>query len=177
VPATCKETTTSDYDRILENHILPVFGEMKVDDITEGKIKGLLFEKVNEGLAGSKVCHLKNVISGVLTDAVDDDLISINPTLNLGRRFMKKVYDAMEAQKVANGDENEGKPNPLSQKELRLLLKTAQKHYPGHYPLFLLLARTGTRIDEALGLKWDDIDFNGRFIILKRSLSRGKIST
>ena len=48
-----------------------------------------------------------NVISGVLTDAVDDDLISVNPTLNLGRRFMKKVYDAIEARKVANGDENE----------------------------------------------------------------------
>ena len=53
------------------------------------------------------VFPLMNVISGVLTDAVDDDLISVNPTLNLGRRFMKKVYDAIEARKVANGDENE----------------------------------------------------------------------
>jgi integrase len=177
VPATCKETTTSDYDRILENHILPVFGDLKVNEITEGKIKGFLFEKVNDGFAGSTVCHLKNVISGVLTDAVDDDLISANPTLNLGRRFMKKIYDAIEARKVSNGDENEGKPNPLSQKELRLLLKTAQKHNPGHYPLLLFLARTGARVGEALGLKWGDIDFNGRFIILKRSLSRGKITT
>jgi integrase len=117
------------------------------------------------------------VISGVLTDAVDDDLISVNPTLNLGRRFMKKVYDAIEARKVTSGDENEGKPNPLSQKELRLLLKAAQKHFPQHYPMFLFLARTGSRVGEALGLKWGDIDFNGRFIILKRSLSRGKIST
>jgi integrase len=177
VPATCKVTTTNDYDRILENHVFPVFGEMKVDEITEGKIKSLLFEKVNDGFAGSTVCHIKNVISGVLTDAVDDDLISINPALNLGRRFMKKVYDAIEARKVANGDENEGKPDPLSQKEMRILLTKGQKHYPGHYPLFLFLARTGARIGEALGLKWGDIDFNGRFIILKRSLSRGKIST
>jgi integrase len=33
------------------------------------------------------------------------------------------------------------------------------------------------RIGEALALQWGDIDFNGRFVNLKRSLSRGKIST
>jgi len=33
------------------------------------------------------------------------------------------------------------------------------------------------RIGEALGLQWGDIDFNGRFINLKRSFSRGKITT
>ena len=56
-------------------------------------------------------------------------------------------------------------------------IDNVQRHYPDHYVLFLFLARTGARIGEALGLKWGDIDFNSRFINLKRSLSRGKITT
>jgi integrase len=34
--------------------------------------------------------------------------------------------------------------------------------------MVLVLLRTGMRIGEALGLQWGDIDFNGRFIEVKR---------
>jgi integrase len=177
IPATCKESTASDYQAILDNHVNPFFEDLKVNEITEGKIKELLFSKVNAGKAGSTVSHIKNVVSGVLNQAVDDDLIPANPALNLGTKFMKKINDAIESRKISNGDEGKKEPDPLTQKELKLLLDKAQKHYSEHYPLFLLLARTGVRIGEALGLQWGDIDFNSRFINLKRSLSRGKITT
>ena len=177
VPATCKESTESDYQAILDNHVLPLFIDLKVNEISEGKIKELLFNKVNAGKAGSTVSHIKNVVSGILNQAVDDDLISVNPALNLGNKFMKKINDAIKARKVSNGEENRGEPDPLSAEELKLLLDKVQKHFSEHYPLFLLLARTGIRTGEASGLRWGDIDFNSRFISLKRSLSRGKLST
>jgi len=177
VPATCKESTADDYQAILDNHVSPVFDDIKVDEITEGKIKEFLFSKVNAGYAGSTISHMKNVISGILNQAVDDDLIATNPVLNLGSKFMKKINDAIQARRASNGDESEGEPDPLTQKELKLLLDKAQQNYPEHYPLFLLLARTGVRTGEALGLRWGDIDFNSRFINLKRSLSRGRITT
>jgi len=60
---------------------------------------------------------------------------------------------------------------------LETLLKTVESLYSDHYPLFLLLARTGVRIGEALGLRWGDIDFNGRFIEIKRQYSKGKVYT
>ena len=90
---------------------------------------------------------------------------------------MKKINDAIESRKASNGSEGKGEPDPLSQKELKLLLDKVQKHYTEYYPLFLLLARTGIRIGEALGLQLGDIDFNSRFINLKRSLYRRKITT
>ena len=43
-------------------------------------------------------------------------------------------------------------------------------------PLFLVLARTGMRIGEALALQWDDINFEERYIHIQRGLSRGEIS-
>jgi len=177
VPATCKESTVSDYQAILDNHVNPFFEDLKISEITEGKIKELIFSKVNAGKAGSTVSHIKNVVSGVLNQAVDDELIPTNPALNLGTKFMKKINDAVESRKASNGDEGKGEPDPLTQKELKLLLNKVEIHYSEYYSLFLLLARTGIRIGEALGLQWGDIDFNSRFINLKRSLSRGKITT
>lgn len=57
------------------------------------------------------------------------------------------------------------------------MLDTVKKHFPEHYTLFLLLSRTGMRIGEALALKWGDLDYNGRFVEVKRSYVRGRIST
>lgn len=65
--------------------------------------------------------------------------------------------------------------DPLTSEELKTLLDSVQKHYSEHHPLFLLLARTGLRIGEALALKWGDIDSNSRFIHVQRNISRGKI--
>jgi len=47
----------------------------------------------------------------------------------------------------------------ISDKRLTMLLGTFLKYKPGHYPLALLLARTGMRIGEAVALNWDGIDF------------------
>jgi len=62
VPATCKESTLSDYQDILRVHVLPVFSDLKVTDITRGKVKDVLLSKINKGYATSTVVHIKNVI-------------------------------------------------------------------------------------------------------------------
>ena len=126
---------------------MPIFRDMRVTEITRGKIKDFLLDKTNKGYAASTVTHIKNVISGILNKAVDDEVIAVNPAHRLGKII--KTKDRREA------------IDPLTQDELKKLLGTAQAE---HYPLFLLLARTGLRIGEALALKWGDIDFNGRFI-------------
>jgi integrase len=162
-PATCKASTASDYGRILESHVLPIFGDRAVDKITKGAIKDFLLGKVNDGFAGSTVTHMKNVISGVLNKAVDDETIQTNPAHKLG-----KIFKTQDKRKDVDF---------LTKEELKRLLDTVQVHFPRHYPLFLLLARTGLRIGEALALQWGDIDFNGRFITIQRGISRGRIET
>jgi integrase len=67
--------------------------------------------------------------------------------------------------------------NALMPEELKQFLDTVSEHFPEHYALFLLLARTGMRIGEALALQGGDIDFDERFIEVKRSVYRDKITT
>ena len=49
VPATCKPSTESDYQGLLENHILPVLGKLQVTDIKRLTVKNFLLKKINEG--------------------------------------------------------------------------------------------------------------------------------
>lgn len=163
VPATCKPSTAEDYRDILRIHVLPVFGDHKVTEITRGKIKELLLSKVNQGLTVSTTKHIRSAISGVLNLALDDELIPANPALQIG-----KLYPATDTRKDIN---------PLDAQELNLLLDTVQVYFPEHYPLVLLLARTGMRLGEALALQWGDIDFKGRFIDVRRSVTRGRVET
>ena len=55
--------------------------------------------------------------------------------------------------------------------------KAFQRNFPKHYPCMFTLARTGMRLGEALGLKWEDIDFQNRFINTQRSIVKGRIET
>lgn len=177
-PANCKESTVDSYDDLLRLHILPVFGSLKLTEINRGKLKDFFAGKILEGYAKSSVVHMKNVISGILTKAVDDDVISNN--LSLGIRITKKNRNDDEDGESGNGDDI---ADPLTAEETNILLKAVvedtTKPYTlsNHYPLFLLLVRTGLRIGEALALKWGDIDFNGRFSHVQRGLSRMKIQT
>jgi len=102
-------------------------------------------------------------MASILSQAVEDEVIVANPAHNI--RNVIKLADSSE------------EVNPLTRQELTLLLDTVQEHFSEHYPLFLLLARTGMRVGEALGLQWGDIDFAGRFIEVKRSWTKGRITT
>jgi integrase len=142
---------------------MPVFQDMPITQITRGKVRDFLLDKANEGYAASTVTHIRNVISGVLNKAVDDEVIPANPSHRMG--------------KIGKSTDRRKNINPLSQDELNTLLMTAYQHFPADFTLLLTLARTGIRIGEALGLKWEDINFEGRAIDVQRSFVRGRIST
>jgi integrase len=163
IPATCKHATESDYRTILNKHVLPVFADTPVPDITRFEVKKFLAEKSRAGLAPSTVGHMKSAIAGVLSLAVDDNVLQGNPAHRLGKVIRpKQVHEEID---------------PLTRDELGLLLSVCKEHFPAHYPMALTLARTGIRLGEVITLQWGDIDFHGRFINVRRNLSRGKIQT
>lgn len=163
IPATCKESSLKDYQGLLNNHILPIFGNLKINEINRLMVKDFLMKKSNAGFASSTVTHMKNTISGVLNMAVDDEIIAVNPAHRLGKVIRAKSM-RLEI-------------DPLNKEEISILLNSFKEHYPQHYPMALTLARTGMRLGEVIGLQWGDIDFNGRFINVQRALSRSKIET
>ena len=165
-----KPSTGESYQSALDNHILPVFGHKRLDEIHKRDIKKFLTDKQKGRYEKNKkkkvyssntVKNLKAYLSCILGQAFDDEIIKSNPASKTGKLIKK----------------TDRKINPFTWEEKAIFEKAMQEHFPRYYPLFLTLLRTGIRIGEAIALKPGDIDFNGNFIEIRRSCVRGRIST
>jgi integrase len=156
-------STYERYRDMLERHVYPVIGTMKVDEIKRSDVKNVLLLIHAKGLSKSTVCIASNAISGPLSNAVDEELLPANPVINVTRRLQldrKKRIDIV----------------PMTRQEIELFLSACRAYYPGYYPFFLCAFRTGMRLGELLALQWGDIDWNSRFINVQRSYKRGRMT-
>ena len=95
--------------------------------------------------------------------AIRHGLVSINPATGLGEFYRQ----APMAEVV----------EPLNQEEVVLLLKAAIGSEPEDYPLLLCALHSGLRCGELSGLWWEDIDWAGKFIKVRRQIVRGTITS
>lgn len=61
----------------------------------------------------------------------------------------------------------------LNEQQILTLLRAARTYEPDWFACMAFLAWTGARAGEALGLKWEDVDFPARKITLRRAASNG----
>jgi integrase len=65
---------------------------------------------------------------------------------------------------------------PLTEAEGIKFLEAVRQHSPQHFALFLCAIHTGLRSGELAGLQWGDLDENGKFLVVRRGIVRGKIN-
>lgn len=182
---TLKYSTWKDYDGNVTAHLAPVLGPLPLDQITRPRVKDLVFALRAKGGRKGKRLSPKTVrkiiatLSAILTDAVDDGIITANPAVQL-----KKVY---RSDKFKDGATKKD-INPLTHDEFAHLLETADTHtinragktvqpYRRHRLFLLLLARTGVRLSEAIGLRWGDVDLHGGFLDVQHTIVKGRHTT
>jgi integrase len=157
-----KYSTLNSYKSVMRHHLTP-FMEKAIDKIIRSDIRDLIFEKLKSGLAPNTVAHIKALFSGILTHALDEGLIAVNPSSRMGRLIKTK--------------ERRADIYPFTREEARDFLEAVQEHHPQHYPFFLCALRTGMRLGELIGLQWGDVDFRGGFIELRRACFKGRLIT
>jgi integrase len=146
------EGTFSRYDRTCRNHLLPFFGHLKLRDLTATHVRALKARKIKEGLNPNTVGVMQGVLSVALNQAVDDGLISSNPTSRV-----KKAATREQAPMRS-----------LSQEQAARLLRTAVG--TRDETLITLALRTGMRQGELAAVKWEDVDLVGKpSITVRRS--------
>jgi integrase len=170
-----KRSSWKDYSQCVKNHLKPLLGERPLADIRRRDVKDLLVALRQRGLSATNVRKQGRVLSSILSEALDDELIAANPATMLrkhGRSKQKTVPKRID---------------PLTEEELNTLLTRAQTHaiargtrtvfpFRDHYPFLLLLAHTGMRLGEAIALQWGDVDWRGRFVEVRRAHVRGELS-
>ncbi|HID29702.1 MAG TPA: site-specific integrase, partial [Desulfobacterales bacterium] len=158
-----RQSTFERYQDVLKRHINPTLGKRPINEIKRGEIRDLLLKLNRNGLSRSTICLVRDVISGPLSFAFDEELIPVNPASGITKKLQLRRDRKIEIE-------------PLTTEEVRLFLENCQAHAPEHYPAFLCAFRTGMRLGELLGLQWGDIDWHGKFIRVSRSYKLGRMT-
>ena len=147
-----RASTQNDYEISFQKHIEPYLGHIKLDRIKASDIE-LWQNKVLESVSARRLKNIRAVLSGILSDAYRDELITKNP-LSLVR--------TVRAPKV--------EIHPFSISEISQILEKAEGQNRNFYALAFF---TGMRSGEMIGLKWRDLDFEKLEIHIQRSRKMG----
>lgn len=150
------------YERMLQltHRVYPAIGHLRIDKITARHLQGFVNSLAKEGanektgkpLAPKTIRHNLSFISDVFSYAVRMELISDNPCSKVvipkGEVKEKQIY---------------------SQEEMDLLLTRLMGEPVKYKAFFYLIAYSGFRRSEMLGLEWKDIDFENNIISVRRT--------
>jgi integrase len=125
-------------DNALKNYILPTFGDRPLSSLRRSDVQAFVSGLAAERSANS-VHNVYRVLSQILGAAVDDLLVPASPCARV---------------KLPSRPTSEVKP-PAPEAVAAL----AERVAPRQRALVVLLAGTGLRISEALGLQVGDVDF------------------
>ena len=171
-----KYSTYTGYASILNTHLLPVFGKMKINEITSRMIGDFVYSLLANGMYKTQtVKNVKNCLSAVLKYAVKPDgYILTNPCKDVP---VKKPKKEEEAKLENEEDRDDSEPDPYTWEERRGVEMVFKEHYRRHYPMILTGFRSGLRMGELLALTWRCIDFEQRLIYVTKNISRGRLTT
>ena len=142
--------TLTRYELDVRRHIKPVLGNIKLTKLTPRLVQNLLNQKLEEGLSPASVRHLRAVLSRSLGQAERWGLIARNP-----------------ARLVSSPRQKRPEIRALSTEEVKQFLDALGED---HWQSFYLVLLMGLRISEALGLRWQNLDFEKQTLSITHQL-------
>ncbi len=150
-PTVARQTYRT-YEWALRMYVLPALGDARLDTIHRRDIRRFVDILTHDAHLTPLTRRLVvQILRGLLSRAVEDELILANPARNPAK-FIKV---GAQAQRPA-----------LYGAKLRTFLAVTKIHVPQMFSLFLFLARTGVRLGEGLGMTWDRIDLDERVALV-----------
>lgn len=155
-----KVTSRQQRENAIKFQMKPLLGHYKLSTLDKSTYKREFINVLLEKYEPSTVRLFHRLFKIAINAAVDDEIISRN-------RF-NKISIPVE---IVND-------NFLIAEELNAFLLTAKKtENITNYTLILLLAFTGLRKGEALGLKWENVDFKENTVTVERTRDNKGVRT
>ena len=157
-----RESTKSSYLYTYDHYVRDTFGKKRIADIKYSDVLQFYYYLLNEvkislGTLDTVHCFLHPTFQL----AVRDEIIRNNPTDGVMKEISRE------------SGKNRGIRHALTVEQQRAFMEYIANHpiYYHWWPMFTVLLGTGCRIGEALGLRWQDLDYDKRTININHSLS------
>jgi integrase len=154
---TVRPRTLELYDWALRVHLLPYFGQRRLDQITAEDIAAFIAHMQRQGRKGWTVTSALRPLSIILAQAHRKGRIPVNALSQLERRE-RPDHNDQRPKRILNLDEMQRLLEAADSEQYRCLLE--------------LLLTSGLRIGEALGLTLADLDAEHSIIHVRFQLSR-----
>lgn len=135
---------------LLENHIFPAIGYMKIKDIKQLHIKSLIIDMQQKGLT-TTVNKVIQLTKRILNDAIENDIIYKNPANNIKKIKFEKIPK-----------------KPLSLYEDKIFLQVARDHVSGCF--MMILRYCGLRREEIVPLEINDVNIAEKKLMINKAV-------
>ena len=157
-----RESTKSSYLYTYDHYVRDTFGKKRIADIKYSDVLQFYYYLLNEvkiSLGTLDTVHC--LLHPTFQLAVRDEIIRNNPTDGVMKEISRE------------SGKNRGIRHALTVEQQRAFMEYIANHpiYYHWWPMFTVLLGTGCRIGEALGLRWQDLDYDKRTISINYSLS------
>ncbi|MDJ0766064.1 MAG: tyrosine-type recombinase/integrase [Myxococcota bacterium] len=139
----------------LRNHLIPSFGNKRLDAIQARDIARYKMQKLKQGLSKKTVNNQLVILGRLLAIAIEWEIIEKAPKMNM-LKVPKPDFDFLDFEEAE-----------------RLIAATTDDWRP----MILMALRTGMRLGELLAIRWEDIDLVTKRILVRRNAVYGAIGT
>lgn len=143
-PTNLRPSTYSSYKGLIRNHIIPLIGNVRLNELTPEIIDGMLKQLFDTGLSQSTVRYCQRILSVSLGGAVKYHYIDSNPARDIITKFGKESHV----------------PDPYTVQQMQQLLGIVagtRLEFP-----VAIAGLYGLRISEILGLRWRNVCFESK---------------
>ncbi|EHQ44316.1 tyrosine-type recombinase/integrase [Myroides odoratus] len=148
-----KKSSFSAYTLLIENHLLPIFGEQY--EIEEADVQNFVLQKLEGGLSHKTIKDILIVLKMVLKFGAKNKWLSYTP-------FDIQFPTEREKQNL----------EVLSRAEQKKIMNYIQDHFTFKNLGVYICLSAGIRIGEVCALTWEDIDTDNGVISINRTIQR-----
>ena len=156
-----RESTRSSYIYTYDHYVRETFGLKRIAEIKYSDVLQFYYHLLNQqGISLGTLDSVHCLLHPTFQLAVRDEIIRKNPTDGVMKEISRE------------SGKNRGVRHALTIEQQRCFMEYIANHpiYYHWWPMFTILLGTGCRIGEALGLRWQDLDFEKRVISINHSL-------
>ena len=155
-----KKSTRSNYKYMYDKYVRNEIGDKRLVDIKYSTIKKYYNSLIEHSFKPNSMEIIHTILHPIFTIAVRDGYIRTNPT------------DGVMAEIKKSHDWEKPKRHALTEEQQERFVDYVREHKTYHHwlPIFTFLLGTGCRVGEAVGLRWEDCDFQNNIISINHSL-------